>query len=232
MGISHLIKVLSLVCGRCFFYALATLILCSALLPTSPLNANGIATIRFSTDELTQWEEHSFEGSSNYRVVTIGGERVIRSDSSASASGLFQEMRINLERTPWVNWRWRIADVIGDPDERSKAGDDYPARVYVVKKGGLLPWRTRALNYVWSNNQREGEAWPNAFTDRSLMLALRSGSAQAGEWVTERRNVRHDFQRHFGEDIRHIDVVALMTDTDNTGGKATAWYGEIWFSAD
>jgi hypothetical protein len=48
----------------------------------------------------------------------------------------------------------------------------------------------------------------------------------------EKRNILADLKQFVGEDIRYIDAVAVMTDTDNTNSKATAYYGDIYFSKD
>lgn len=186
----------------------------------------------FSTQGLLGWEEHSFEGNTHYRLVTQDGVQVLRAESHGSASGLLFETEIDLRQTPYLHWRWRVETVLDDVDERTKLGDDYPARLYVVRKGGLLPWRTRALDYVWSSNQPKGAAWPNAYTDRAQMIALRSGKAELGQWVEERVNVREDFRRLFGEEITVVDVVAIMSDSDNSGGHVVAYYGDIYFSQD
>jgi len=121
-----------------------------------------------------------------------------------------------------------VLDVV---DERTTAGDDYPARVYVVVSGGAAFWKTRSLVYVWSSHQPVGATWNNAFTSNARVMALRSGTRDAGQWVSEKRDIRADFRQLFGEDIAQIDAVALMTDTDNSGQSATAWYGDIYFTA-
>ena len=74
--------------------------------------------------------------------------------------------------------------------------------------------------------------WPSAVTANARMVAVRSGPARLGELLTERRNVREDWRRAFGEDIDTLDAVAIMTDTDNSGQSARAWYGQPRFSAD
>ena len=74
--------------------------------------------------------------------------------------------------------------------------------------------------------------WPSAFTSNAHMIAVRSGPARLGELLTERRNVRDDWRRAFGEDIDALDAVAIMTDTDNSGQRAKAWYGRVWFSGE
>lgn len=150
-----------------------------------------------------------------------------------TASGLVKKVSVNLDQTPYLHWRWRVKGVLGQPDEQSKQGDDYPARIYVVKDGGWALWRTRSINYVWSSSQPEGSVWPNAYTEQSMMVAVRSGvPVDPSRWVTERRNLREDFKSLFGKDVHQIDLVALMTDTDNTGSNATAWYGDIYFSSE
>ena len=103
----------------------------------------------------------------------------------------------------------------------------------MVVKGGLAFWQTKAINYVWASNTAKETIWPNAYAGEQLMmLALRGPEAALNVWHTEKRNVRVDLQKLFGEDIHFIDAVALMTDTDNSHGQASAFYGDIWFSKD
>jgi hypothetical protein len=183
----------------------------------------------FSASDLQGWKTKSFAGETQYQLVEKDGRRVLQADSKGTASGLYREITVDLERTPYLNWSWRVNNVLTGVDERTKAGDDYPARVYVVVSGGVAFWRTRSLVYVWSSNQPVGSTWDNAFTSNARTLAVRSGNA-AG-WFNEKRDVRADFKRLFGDDIKQIDAVAIMTDTDNSGQAATAWYGDIYFTA-
>ena len=185
----------------------------------------------FSLGKLDGWKEKSFKGGTHYTLVKQDGQRVLKAHSRAAASGLFREIRVDLEKTPFLNWTWRIDNSLGNLDEKTKQGDDYSARIYVVVSGGAAFWRTRAVNYVWAGSSAPGHEWPNAFAgDKAMMVALRSGQANIGRWVHEKRNVRADLRRLFGKDIRYIDAVALMTDTDNSQLEATAYYGDIFFS--
>jgi len=187
----------------------------------------------FSRNQLDGWEQKSTEGETQYQLETMGNLTVLKANSRASASGMFKEQRIDLEKTPFINWSWRIANRLDGLVEQSKAGDDYAARLYVVVKGGLAFWQTKAINYVWASNTAKETIWPNAYAGEQLMmLALRGPEAALNVWHPEKRNVRADLQILFGEDIRFIDAVALMTDTDNSHGQASAFYGDIWFSKD
>ena len=187
---------------------------------------------RFSQEGLKGWQEKSFQGETRYTLTTDSGKQVLQAQSHATASGLFYEQAVNLVKTPYLNWSWKVANVLSGIDEHSKAGDDFAARVYLVVSGGALFWKTRSLVYVWSSNQPVNSAWENPFTGNARHIAVRSGAAEVGQWLSEKRNIREDFKRVFGEDIETIDAVAIMTDTDNSGQSATAWYGDIYFSAD
>ena len=187
----------------------------------------------FSKNRLDGWEQKSFKGETRYQLQTLDGVVVLKADSNATGSGLFKEQRVDLEKTPFLNWSWRIGNRLPGLNEQSKAGDDYAARLYVVVKGGLAFWQTRAINYVWASNSPKDSIWPNAFAgDHAMMLAVRGTEAAVNVWQSEKRNVRADLQKLLREDVRYIDAVALMTDTDNSGAQVSAFYGDIWFSKD
>lgn len=188
---------------------------------------------RFSAGDLSGWTPHKFDGETDYRLIFDQGGQILEADSQQAASGLVKQQTIDLSKTPFLNWRWKVIKRSAARDERSKSGDDYAARVYVIKKGGLAFWRTKAINYVWSANQPQNSVWENAFAGRqAIMVAVRGKEDVGGEWMFEKRDVRKDFKRFFNEDILEIDAVAIMTDTDNAGGQAIAEYGDIYFTAD
>ncbi len=182
--------------------------------------------------DTSAWEEKVFSGKTAYAQVTVDGRAVVRANSRGAASGLFRKQRIDLEKTPILEWTWRVEGTLGDIDERTREGDDYSARVYVIRSDPVFFWRTRAVNYVWASTRKVGESWPNAYTDGARHIAVQSGDALAGQWVDERRNVRADFRALFGKDVRYVDAVAIMSDTDNTGGAALAYYGDITFTSE
>lgn len=212
------------------------LTLIAALLIANPVLAatpDKIVIGDFSAGRLDGWKSKAFKGKTDYRLLSVDGKTVLQAQSKAAASGLFKEQRIDLQQTPYLNWSWRVDDLLGNLDEQTKAGDDYAARLYLVIDGGVVFWRTRAVNYVWASHTAKDKIWPNAFAgDNVMMIALRSSGDVLKTWQKEKRNVRADLRKLFGEDIRYIDAAALMTDTDNAGGKTTAYYGDIFFSAD
>lgn len=192
---------------------------------------NRVAISQFSKNSLQGWEQKSFVGNTDYQLVAEGDQTVLVATASSTASGLGKKIRVDLIKTPFINWSWKIDNRLDGLDETTKNGDDYAARLYVVKSGGAFIWKTKALNYVWSSNQSKEVIWPNAYKPKNaIMLSVRGSEDQPGQWVTEKRNVRDDLKKAFGKDIDSIDAVAIMTDTDNSGLTVSAAYGEIYFT--
>ncbi|MGH8476587.1 MAG: DUF3047 domain-containing protein [Methylococcales bacterium] len=189
---------------------------------------------RFSQADLDGWEPERFLGETVYRFTQEASKgTVLCAESHAAASGLIRKIQVDLTRTPYLNWSWKIDQVLVRHDEKTKQGDDYPARVYVIIHGGVFFWQTKAVNYVWAGRARAESIWSNPYAgDNVKMIAVESGNSRKGLWQSEKRHVIEDLERAFGEPLTHIDAVAIMTDTDNTKARAQACYGDIFFSAD
>lgn len=202
-----------------------------ALLMTASSMTHAIET-EFSPQAIKAWPEKTFDGHTSYSIVQRDGVAVLEARANGQASARYLEREIDLERTPWLKWCWQVSDIHPQLDETTRQGDDYPARVYLARHTGLLPWQVESVNYVWSSNQPIGTQWPNAFTDKARLLAVESGSQYVGQWVSEVRDVRADFTELFGSDPTSIDGIALMSDGDNAGVDATAWFSRLVFSSD
>ena len=188
----------------------------------------------FSAGDLSHWEPETFAGKTvtRYSLAGTKGNYTLRADSDQSASGLIRKIKIDLSKTPYLNWSWRVDQVLENSNEQDKKGDDFAARIYIVISGGLAFWRTRALNYVWASNTARNSKWTNPFAGENvIMLALRTGAEDNNIWQQEKRNLKTDLKAAFGETITRIDAIALMTDTDNTETTVIAYYGNIFFSA-
>jgi len=185
----------------------------------------------------------------DYSLVADSNIIVVEADSNGSSSGLTRQIDIAPQDYPVISWRWKIANIYQKGDVSQKSGDDYPARIYITfaydpKKVGF--WDKvkfnsiklfygeyppiNAINYIWASKAPKGLATPNPYTDRVKMIVIESGADQVQEWISEKRNILQDYREAFGEDPPHISGVAIMTDSDNTGEAAKAWYGDIIFS--
>lgn len=195
------------------------------------------------------WEPLEFpdiETHSRYELVLENGVQVIQANTSGGASGLITRLDAQPESSPILSWRWKVSNVFEKGNARTKPGDDYPARIYIAfefepEKAGFFERAKRktvallfgaelpgnALNYIWANTLPEGEFIPNPYTDKTMMIAVNSGSGKAGEWVSIERDIVADYRQAFGESPPPIRGIAIMSDSDNTGEEATAWYGDI-----
>lgn len=191
------------------------------------------------------------ERHTRYALATEGGVTVLKAESASSASGLirrFDDRVVELKDFPILRWRWKVGGLIKGADIRSREGDDYPARIYVVfrydpnRPGVGTGMRMQygvakslygeypphaSLNYVWDGRAAAGTMLPNAYTSRAMMFVVESGAARVGEWVTVERDAYADYRRAFGEEPPPVAGIAVMTDTDQTGESAIAWYGDI-----
>ncbi|MDT8406357.1 MAG: DUF3047 domain-containing protein [Methylococcales bacterium] len=132
------------------------------LLTEAPLAGETVDVGRFSQNELSHWQTKSFADPTQYELRQENAKTVLVANSNNSASGLFQEITIDLKRTPFLNWCWQVIDSLPSLPEQTKAGDDYAARIYLIKQGGIFFWQTKALNFVWSSGQAKETLWPNA----------------------------------------------------------------------
>jgi len=195
------------------------------------------------------WEPLKLGGSerkTSYSLVKEDGVLVARADSTNAASAMFYPIEIDLKKTPIVEWRWKINNILKKGDALRRDGDDYPARFYIFfdYDASRLSWFERigyesyyqlygnypplaALNYLWANKLPVGTLVPNIYSDRVQMFAVRSGTENLGQWATQQRNIYKDYVRAFGKEPPKILGIAFMTDTDNTGETATAYYGDI-----
>lgn len=208
-------------------------LLCAAAFAAGTASAAGPITVRdFGAGDLDGWKTRVFDGRTDWMLVTEDGRRVLRAVARDSASARYREVDVDLEQTPYLQWSWKVSALpSGDASERTKAGDDYGARIYVVHEGFFGKLSAQALNFVWSRREPVGARWPNAFTSRALMEVVDTGTADLGRWVTHTVDIRRAWRAAFGDGVDHIDGVAIMTDTDNTGSTAKAFYGDIRFTA-
>lgn len=180
----------------------------------------------FATD-LSRWKEEVFNGKNDYRLVEDEtGNQVLRAYSQRSASALIQHLDIDPNLSPRLSWRWKITQTVKSGNARVKEKDDYAARIYVIFPHWFKPL-SRSINYIWANKLKLEEVVPSTYFQRSVMLAVESGNGRAGQWVQEERNLVEDYRRLFGEDPPPVGGIAIMTDTDDTGEEALAWYDDL-----
>ena len=197
--------------------------------------ANEIKVFNFTENELSILEVRKVRGADNKTVYSLGSNdngNFLKAVADNAASGLGKEVKVNLNKTPFINITWKIEEDLAGIKEDTKNGHDFSARVFAVKKTGATPLSNRAINYVFSSNNDIGSNWPSPYTKKSMDNVLSTTKNNFNEWVTVKANVKEDFKRFHNLDVNELDGLAIMSDTDNSKKKAVAYYQNIYFSAE
>ena len=187
----------------------------------------------FTSAELSKLEVRKVRGADNKTIYSVGSNdngNFLKAIADNAASGLGKEVKIDLNKTPFINITWKIEKDLMGIEENTKKGHDFAARVFVIKKTGATPLSNRAINYVFSSNSEVGLNWPSPYTKKSIDNVLATTKNNLNEWITVKSNVKEDFKRFHDLDVNELDGLAIMSDTDNSKMKAIAYYQNIFFS--
>lgn len=204
---------------------LILLLLCSR----AGASASELHLGRFSASDLTGWKEQTLsllKPKTTYTLAKDNDKTVLLAHSTKSASGRMYALKLDPKEYSTLKWSWKIDHTLRKGDEKTKDGDDFAVRVYVLFPRGFFS-ETRAICYVWANKLPKGEYVKSPFTPNIITVAADSGEELAGRWTFHQRNIYEDYRSFFGEDPPRIGAVAIMTDTDNTGESAVGYYGDI-----
>ena len=215
------------------FRFLFKLILVTTLLQTI-LYAEEVKVFEFTDKELSELTVRKVRGADNKTTYSVGSNEngnYLKAIADNAASGLGKEIKIDLNKTPFINITWKIEKDIPGIDETAKKGHDFAARVFVIKKTGATALSNRAVNYVFSSNQDVGSNSPSPYTKKSVDNVLATTKTNLNEWVTVKANVKEDFKKFHNLDVNELDGIAIMSDTDNSKQKSITYYQNIYFSS-
>ena len=197
--------------------------------------ANEIKVFEFTKEELAELEVRKVRGADNKTIYTVGfneNGNFLKAIADNAASGLGKEVKIDLNKTPFINITWKIEKDLAGIKENTKKGHDFAARVFAVKKTGATPLSNRAINYVFSSNNKVGFNSPSPYTKKSIDNVLSTTIQDLNKWVTVKSNVKEDFKKFHDLDVNELDGLAIMSDTDNSKMKAISYFQNIYFSSE
>ena len=197
--------------------------------------AENVKIFEFTEKELLELKVRKVRGADNQTIYTVGSNEngnFYKAVADNAASGLGKEIKIDLNKTPFINITWKIEQDLKGIKEDTKKGHDFAARVFAVKKTGATALSNRAINYVFSSNSEVGKNSPSPYTKKSIDNVLATTKEYINKWVTVKANVKSDFKKFHDLDVNEIDGIAIMTDTDNSKLKAISFYQNIFFSSE
>ena len=207
----------------------------TSLIFLSSAHAETVKVFEFTEKELSSLEIRKVRGADNKTSYTVGSNEngnYLKAVADNAASGLGKEIKIDLNKTPFINITWKIEKDLRGIKENTKIGHDYAARVFAIKKTGATPLSNRAINYVFSSNNEVGANFPSPYTKKSIDNVLATTKDNLNEWVTVKANVKEDFKKFHDLDVNELDGLAIMADTDNSKMKSISYFQNIYFSAD
>jgi len=200
-----------------------------------PSYTEQIKVFEFTEKEFSELKVRKVRGADSNTIYILGSNKngnFLKAVADNAASGLGKEIKINLDKTPFLNITWKIEQDLSGIKEDTKKGHDFAARVFAIKKTGATPLSNRAINYVFSSNEDVGLNWPSPYTKKSIDNILSTTKENLDEWVTVKVNVKKDFKKLHNLDVNELDGLAIMSDTDNSKKKSVAYYQNIFFSED
>lgn len=211
--------------------------------------AQGAVLLREEFLDLSHWRPVTFpkiKEHTQYSIEDLGRETVLRTESHASASAIVYQSPYSVYDYPRLRWKWKVANVYEKGNARTKAGDDYPLRVYVLfeydpEKAGILEKAKHELGkrifgedlplhtlvYIWANREDEKGTITNAYTSDAKMIVLQRGKKNLDRWIVEERNVLEDYRMTFGSDPPATTTLGIMNDSDNTKEASVSYVGFI-----
>ena len=181
-----------------------------------------------------------------YRLVSKENRVVLHARADNASSGLMYKTLMDPAARPWLEWQWKIADVLTRADNTRRGTEDSPVRVVLgfdgdkdslpfsdqimfdtakLLTGHDFPYAT--LMYIWENKAPVGSVITSPHSSRVRMMVASQGTAGIGKWHTLSRNIIEDFEKAYGEKPGKLIGIGVLTDTDNTGDTVEAWYGDI-----
>ena len=197
--------------------------------------AEKVKVFEFTEKELSELKVRKVRGADNKTIYTVGSNKngkFFKAVADNSASGLGKEIKIDLNKTPFINITWKVEKDLNGIKEDTKKGHDFAARVFAIKKTGATPLSNRAINYVFSSNSEIGKSWRSPYTKKSIDNVISTTKEHSNVWVTVKANVKKDFKKFHDLDVNEINGIAIMTDTDNSKLKAISYYQNIFFSSE
>jgi hypothetical protein len=178
------------------------------------------------------WKSQSW-GSPKYDFTIEANEtgKVLHMRSVNEGSTIAKEVKgkVSLKDTPILEWSWKATVLPKGGDSCRKPTDDQAVQVFVAWPRFPEAVRSRIIGYVWDTTQPPGTICKSEKTGTVTYVVLRSGTAELGKWLTERRNVAEDFRNIYKDVPEPPGGVSVAIDSNDTQSAAEGYVGPILF---
>lgn len=167
----------------------------------------------------------------DFKVEEHEGRAAVHMKSANEGSTISREIKgkVSLKDTPILEWTWKVVTLPQNGNSCKKATDDQAAQLFVVWPRFPEAVRSRILGYVWDTTLPVGTICKSEKTGTVTYIVVRSGSADLGKWMTERRNVLEDFTKVYAEAPENPGGVSISIDSNDTNSISESLMGTITF---
>jgi len=167
----------------------------------------------------------------DFVVEEQDGRRVLHLKSKIESSSIRKDIKgkVNLKETPILEWTWKAVVLPTNGDCRKKTADDQAAQLYIVWPRFPEAVRSHIIGYIWDTTAPAGSIVKSEKTATVTYVVVRSGTADLGKWLTERRNVAEDYRKIYGSQPDNPAVISIAIDSDDTSSSAESFFGPILF---
>jgi hypothetical protein len=244
-----------------FISIVALLSLISGCSTLQKKESDAATKVAHSGDELAHFSENSAGGLPNnwvpmvvfrnrkkteYQLVADGDKTVLHAYAAGATSGLMENVSIDPNAQPWINWKWKIGSQAKSIDNSQRPTEDSPVRIILgfdgdkdslpfseqilfdtakLLTGYEFPYAT--LMYIWDPKASVGSVKKSKRSSRIRTMVVENGLNTVDQWRDFTRNIVEDFQKAYGEKPGKLIGVGVLTDTDEPDETVEAWYGDI-----
>src|SRR5262249_49501461 len=164
------------------------------------------------------WAKQTWGGAPkfDFAIVEQDCQRVMQLRSAGDSSNMSKDIRgkVNLASTPILEWTWKVTVLPKGADGRKAATDDQAGQLYVAWPRFPQAIRSQVIGYIWDTTAPAGSVFKSQKTGTVTYVVVRSGTADLGKWLTERRDVLADFKKIYGEEPEAPGGVSIRIDSD------------------
>jgi hypothetical protein len=171
------------------------------------------------------WSIKVNRGRPEVSVCSEGEGSCVRLKSVKSSFALERGIDVDVNQTPYLHWKWKVAQLPQGGDFRRSGTDDQAAQLLVAFTD------RRVISYIWDSTAPKGTARNAGFIPLVHVYAVvcQSGAADLNRWISESHNVAADYERAYGKPAPRVKGLRIQINSQHTGTTAESYFGEVAF---
>jgi len=171
------------------------------------------------------WQLKEKKGKADYTIIRDSGVPALRLRSEETSFALQKAVDINPQLYPVLSWKWKVTKLPDGGDFRKSNTDDQAAQIFLAFSN------RKTIAYIWDTTAPAGsvdKASGIPFVSVKAIV-VRSGSNDAGRWITETRNVCEDYKSLFGDEPPVLAGIRIQINSQHTATSGESFFADLVF---